>query len=76
MLQMGEQAGEILGGPAPLADPQRGAERLDEDLEPVEQAPHRIGRDLGLGHHLAEPLLRSHDHSDLPGDAPDDRNRL
>jgi hypothetical protein len=67
VFQVGEQAGEILGGAAALAGCQRGAERIDEGLEPVEQVPHRLGRDLGLGHHLLEPLLISHDHGDLPG---------
>ena len=76
VFEMGEQAGEVFGGAALLAGSQRGAERVDEGLEPVEQAPHRIGRDLGLGHHLLEPLLISHDHGDLPGEGSDDRNRL
>ena len=76
VFQMGEQAGEVFGGASLLAGSQRGAERVDEGLEPVEQAPHRIRRDLGLGHHLLEPLLISHDHGDLPGEGSDDRNRL
>ena len=76
VFQMGEQPGEIFGGAAALAGSQRGAERVDEGLEPVEQAEHRIGRDLGLSHHLLEPLLISHDHGDLPGEGSDDRNQL
>ena len=47
-----------------------------EGLEPIEQVPHRLRRDLGLGHHLLEPLLISHDHGDLPGEGPDGRNQL
>jgi len=31
--------------------------RLDEGLEPIEEAVHEFGRDLGLGQHLFQPKL-------------------
>ncbi len=41
-----------------------------------EQAPHRLRRDLGLGHHLLEPLLISHDRVDLPGEGSGELKQL
>jgi hypothetical protein len=76
VVQVREQAGQVFGDASLVAGSQRRAAGKDERLEPAEQVPHRIRRDLGLGHHLLEPLLISHDHGDLYGNGSDDRKEL
>ena len=66
-LELGEQAGHVLGGMPPLLGLGRATrERLDERLEPIEQALHQLGRDLGLGQHLFQSKLVSPFHDRLP----------